>query len=72
MECREIREKYQLYVDDEMEQEKVKSLKQHIENCKECKFFIRFEVKFTTIIQKKIKTRSAPDQLLDQIKNKLF
>ncbi|MFB6345277.1 MAG: zf-HC2 domain-containing protein [bacterium] len=71
MDCRQILKLYQLYVDQEMDNSMVDLVKQHMENCPDCQYRVKFEVKFSTIIRKKFKTRSAPDDLKERIKKKL-
>lgn len=74
MDCREILKTYQLYVDDEMDDDQIEVFKQHIENCPECKFRIQIETQFKVTITKKIqyKYKSAPSDLEKRIRNRIF
>lgn len=72
MECRQIIKTYQLYVDEEMDSEEQQSLKQHIEECPNCKFRVKFEMQFQTTISKNMKSKSAPSELEERIKQAIF
>lgn len=72
MNCEEILEKYQLYLDDELERQKIESFKQHIESCPECGRILKFEQHFHMTITRKFKTRSAPEELAEKIRTEIF
>ncbi len=73
MRCAEIIKLYQLYVDDELDHYLIESVKEHIEQCSECQYRVKFEVKFKSTITKKIKsnTDSAPQDLRQKILKEL-
>jgi mycothiol system anti-sigma-R factor len=73
MKCTELLKLYQLYVDDELDQPLIESVKKHIDQCPECQYRVKFEVKFKSTITKKIKsnTRSAPQSLRQKILKEL-
>lgn len=72
MNCEEILEKYQLYLDEELERQKIESFKQHIESCSKCGRILKFERHFHMTITKKFKTRSAPEELAKKIRTEIF
>lgn len=71
MDCRQILKLYQLYVDQEMEDGLIDRIKEHMEECPDCQYRVKFEMEFTTTIKKKVRTRPAPDGLKERIKKKL-
>jgi mycothiol system anti-sigma-R factor len=73
MKCAEIIKLYQLYVDEELDQPLIKKLKEHINQCPDCQYRVKFEIKFKSTITKKIKsnTRSAPQSLRQKILKEL-
>lgn len=73
MKCTELLKLYQLYVDEELDQPLIGSVKEHIESCPDCQYRVKFEVKFKTTITKKVKsnTRSAPQSLRQKILKEL-
>jgi mycothiol system anti-sigma-R factor len=72
MNCEDVKEKYQLYLDGELDAAEVESFKQHIEQCSQCGRILKFERHFHMTITKKFKSRSAPDELIKKIRTKLF
>jgi mycothiol system anti-sigma-R factor len=73
MKCTETLKLYQLYVDDELDESGIDKIKKHIDNCPDCHYRVRFEVKFQTTITRKIKSNSeqAPDSLREKILKKI-
>lgn len=72
MDCKEFKNKYQLFLDGELEESKFESFEQHINECKDCGRIIKFERHFHLTITRKVKTRTAPNELLKRIRTKLF
>lgn len=73
MKCTEILKLYQLYVDDELDESGIEKIKNHIDDCPDCHYRVKFEVQFKTTITRKIKSNSepAPDSLREKILKKI-
>lgn len=72
MNCEEILDKYQLFLDGELDEEEIQSFKQHLNECQDCGQILRFERHFHMTITRKFRSRSAPDELMKKIRTKLF
>lgn len=72
MDCKEIQEKYQLFLDGELNDGEFHSFEKHVKECKKCGRIVKFERHFHMTITRKIETRSAPQDLIKKIRTKLF
>lgn len=72
MKCEDVRRQCQLLLDDELGDEARELLQSHLEDCPHCKKRVRVEVRFKTTIVEKFSVRSAPSDLLERIKSRLF
>lgn len=72
MDCQEFIEKYQLYLDQELNEKQYRTFEKHIRHCSQCGRRIQFEIQFKTTIVKKFEGREAPKELQKKIRTKLF
>jgi len=72
MNCEEVLELYQRYLDNELRDRRSSSVKDHIENCRQCKKVLIIERRFKAVIIKKIKRQKAPLELKEKIKKQIF
>jgi len=72
MDCEEILELYQRYLDGELGDGKNNNIENHVENCARCKKVLIIERRFKAVIVKKIKRDKAPPELKKKIKTQIF
>jgi len=72
MDCEEVKNKYQLFLDGELGKSEFKSFEKHMKECNDCGRIIKFERHFHMTITRKVQTRSAPKELIKRIRTKLF
>lgn len=74
--CRIIRKQYQAFLDEELEREMLRKIRQHLEECPDCKVRVQFEARFHTVIRKRVRRqvrrKSVPDRLRERIRSQLF
>ncbi|MGM0381721.1 MAG: anti-sigma factor family protein [bacterium] len=72
MNCRKVLEIYQRYLDNELEDNRARSVENHVSSCSRCKKVLIIERRFKAVIVKKIKREEAPPELKHKIRTKIF
>ncbi|MFP4687729.1 MAG: zf-HC2 domain-containing protein [bacterium] len=72
MDCKTFARHYQSYIDGELDEEMVKKLQTHLEECPRCKKMLIIEQRFKAVIVKKIQIAQAPRELHIRITTELF
>lgn len=72
MNCDEVRRLFHRFVDNEMDEEDRRAVKEHLEECRRCNYRVRITVRLKTTIVEKFSVRRAPSDLLERIKSNLF
>jgi len=76
MDCETVQEKYQQFLDNELNDSEAGSFQQHLKNCDQCGRILKFERHFHMTITKKIsrnfKKRAPSNDLMERIRSELF